>query len=126
MTDSETDIDKTIGGNIRVRRLLRGWSQADVGERLGVSYQQVQKYECGANALRPALLRRLSELFGCSIHDLFYSAADVADREGFVTPGHRETARIWALIRSFVRIESPALQEHACAIVRTLAAEQAQ
>ncbi len=126
MTDSESNIDETIGRNIRMRRTLHGWTQADMGEKLGISHQQVQKYETGTNALRPALLKRLAELFNCSIYDLLYNCEVLAGSPPVTTPGRLETARIIALIRCFLRIRSPRLQEHAYAIVRTLAAEQPQ
>jgi transcriptional regulator with XRE-family HTH domain len=42
-------IDKIIGRNIRIRRLAKKMSQTQLGEKLGVSFQQVQKYENGTN-----------------------------------------------------------------------------
>ena len=44
-------IDKKIGSVIRMRRLKLGLTQADLGNALGVSFQQIQKYENGANSV---------------------------------------------------------------------------
>ena len=50
------NIDENIGAIIRARRLELGLNQDALGEKLGVSFQQVQKYERGENALNPARL----------------------------------------------------------------------
>ncbi len=105
--DRQRNIDITIGRNIRTRRVVHGWTQTDVGAKLGVSYQQVQKYETGRDALRPARLKQLAELFDCSIYDLFYDWEVLGGAPPVTTPGRLETARITALIRCFLRIRSP-------------------
>lgn len=43
--------DVHIGRKVRERRVALGWSQSDLAERLGISFQQVQKYESGANRI---------------------------------------------------------------------------
>ena len=50
-----------IGQNIRQWRKQRGLSQSDLGEILGISYQQVQKYECGVNRISAVNLRLAAE-----------------------------------------------------------------
>lgn len=117
-------VDIIIGKNIRMQRTLRGWNQSYLGDVLRVSFQQVQKYERGIDSVRPSKLKLLSELFGCTIHDLFYDSEVFPDSNEIITPGRLETAKIRTLIRFFLRIESPALQEHACAIMRTLASTE--
>jgi len=119
-------IDIVIGKNIRMQRTLRGWNQTYLGEMLGVSFQQIQKYERGVDSVRASKLKLLSELFGCTIHDLFYDSNAFPGSDEIITPGRLETAKIKTLIRFFIRIESPALQEHACAIMRTLASMEHQ
>ena len=67
-------IDKKIGSVIRMRRLKRGLSQSELGDALGVTFQQIQKYENGTNAVAstriPDLCRALeitpNALFGVS------------------------------------------------------------
>ncbi|QND44430.1 helix-turn-helix transcriptional regulator (plasmid) [Rhizobium lusitanum] len=51
-----------IGNRIRRTRILRGWSQSKLGQELGVSFQQIQKYESGASQLSASRLVMLSEV----------------------------------------------------------------
>lgn len=53
-----------VGGRLRARRVALGLSQKDVGDRLGISYQQLQKNEAGANSLNVNRLLELSILLG--------------------------------------------------------------
>ena len=55
-----TDIDITVGRNVRLRRLDRGLSQSAVAKSLGVTFQQVQKYEKGTNRISPGRLVRIA------------------------------------------------------------------
>lgn len=57
-------LDRIIGANLRKHRLRRGFSQEDLGCRLGVSYQQIHKYETGQSALAAARLLRVSDILG--------------------------------------------------------------
>jgi transcriptional regulator with XRE-family HTH domain len=53
--------DADIAKRLRALRLQRGWSQADLGNVLGVSFQQVQKYERGTNRIAAGRLARIAE-----------------------------------------------------------------
>lgn len=56
-----TDIvDATVGRRLRARRRLLGRTQQQIADSCGVRFQQIQKYECGANRLSAAMLWRLS------------------------------------------------------------------
>jgi transcriptional regulator with XRE-family HTH domain len=56
--------DAIIGTKLRVRRVEAHMSQDDLGQRLGVSFQQVQKYEKGVNRLSAVRLRQIANIFG--------------------------------------------------------------
>src|ERR1700748_3001634 len=60
-------LELMIGARIRTRRRQRGLSQADLAERLGVSFQQVQKYERGANRVAASTLLAAAQTLGTSI-----------------------------------------------------------
>ncbi len=62
MAKEPTSIDRLVGDNLRVRRLTRGLSQADVAEALGVTSQQVQKYEKGMNRIAAARLDQIAKI----------------------------------------------------------------
>ena len=55
--------DQHIAGRIRARRLLLGISQAKLGARLGVTFQQVQKYESGTNRVSAGRLWEIAKFF---------------------------------------------------------------
>jgi transcriptional regulator with XRE-family HTH domain len=66
-----TEIDVAIGQRIRTLRRVRGITQTKLGEALGVSFQQIQKYEKGVNTLGPSQLVRLSSYFDVPVSRLF-------------------------------------------------------
>ena len=56
-----TDIDLHLGRRLRRRRRLLGLSQQQVASQVGIRFQQIQKYECGANRISAARLWQLAE-----------------------------------------------------------------
>ena len=64
-------IDKHIGSKIRLRRLEIGWSQSKIGNGLGITFQQVQKYEKGTNRIAASRLYKLAEILGVPITFFF-------------------------------------------------------
>jgi transcriptional regulator with XRE-family HTH domain len=65
--------DKNIGQRVRVRRLEKGLSQTELGSRIGVTFQQVQKYENGTNRISAYRLQRIAELLNVPIAFFFDS-----------------------------------------------------
>ncbi len=63
-------IDETIGIRVRLLRRRRGMKQTELGERLGVSFQQIQKYESGTNRISGSRLVRTAEAFGIRVSAL--------------------------------------------------------
>jgi transcriptional regulator with XRE-family HTH domain len=68
-----SDMDIYVGGRVRALRQVKGMSQTDLGKELGVTFQQVQKYEKGTNRLSAGRLSQMAELFGVAI-SAFYPA----------------------------------------------------
>ncbi|RYD68086.1 MAG: XRE family transcriptional regulator [Verrucomicrobiaceae bacterium] len=64
------DVCQVLGANIRERRRLMGWTLSRLGKALGISYQQVQKYEKGTNRVPVDMLISLVEIFECSLDEL--------------------------------------------------------
>ena len=67
-------IDIAVGRNVRIWRMAKGLSQAQLANRLGVTFQQIQKYEVGANRLGIGRLVRLAAILGIPIAALFDDA----------------------------------------------------
>ncbi|MEM6491507.1 MAG: helix-turn-helix transcriptional regulator [Pseudomonadota bacterium] len=65
------DEDKILGARVRARRIALGLSQKDLAEALGVTFQQVQKYESGSNRISAFSMFRLSTLLGMAIERVF-------------------------------------------------------
>jgi transcriptional regulator with XRE-family HTH domain len=61
------NIDVEVGRLVRVQRIARGLSQTELGDQIGVTFQQVQKYESGANRISMGRLTRISRVLGVEI-----------------------------------------------------------
>src|ERR1700754_4762497 len=72
-------IDKVIGRNIRIHRLAKKMSQTELGDQLGVSFQQVQKYENGANRVGSGRLYQIAATLDVHV-STFFKGGDGADR----------------------------------------------
>ncbi|QIG52370.1 helix-turn-helix transcriptional regulator [Nordella sp. HKS 07] len=60
-------VDRHVGNRVRMRRLLVGMSQEKLGELLGITFQQVQKYEKGSNRVSASRLYQISRVLGVSV-----------------------------------------------------------
>jgi transcriptional regulator with XRE-family HTH domain len=65
--------DETVARNLRRFRIARGVSQTELGNAVGVTFQQIQKYENGKNAVAPGRLRQICEILGVTPADMFGS-----------------------------------------------------
>jgi transcriptional regulator with XRE-family HTH domain len=73
--------DIQIGESIRAHRLIVGMSQGDLGRRLGVSFQQIQKYEKGMNRVGAGRLPQIAKIFGIPVGALFDANAATSPGE---------------------------------------------
>ncbi|MET3995978.1 transcriptional regulator with XRE-family HTH domain [Bradyrhizobium sp. S3.9.2] len=108
---SVTDVDAYIGEKIRGYRNQLKLSQDELGQQLGVSFQQVQKYEKGVNRLSGSRLQQVAQIFDCEIVDLLPER-----RAGRKSKGLSNVDRIVAtrdgmkLVDSFVTIKDENLR----------------
>ncbi len=65
------EVDVTVGQRIKARRMALGMSQADLGDAIGVRFQQVQKYESGANRVSASRLWSIAEVLGVHVSHFF-------------------------------------------------------
>jgi len=73
-----TDVD--VGRLVRVHRMARGLSQTDLANRIGVTFQQVQKYESGANRISMGRLTRIARVLGVTVPYLLGGSRQAAPR----------------------------------------------
>jgi transcriptional regulator with XRE-family HTH domain len=67
-------IDKHVGGRVRMRRMMLGMSQEKLGNNLGLTFQQVQKYEKGTNRIGASRLQQISQIPQVSVSFFFEGA----------------------------------------------------
>ena len=113
----EKTINIIIGKNIRTRRSLMGFSQAALGKHLGITFQQVQKYETGNNSVSPARLMQLSQIFSCGVAELFRELPPAGHEAALPDPSRKAIH----LIENFERIDDAILQKQICDLVRSIA-----
>lgn len=68
---SPTEIDRLVGDNLRRIRIDRNETLSETGLALGISHQQLQKYETGTNRLSAGMLKKAADHFSVSVADLF-------------------------------------------------------
>ncbi len=131
MTKVPNPIDRHVGARVRMRRMLIGISQEKLGEALGLTFQQVQKYEKGTNRISASRLQQISETLNIPLA-FFFKGAPVSD--GSVNGGFAEsaaednyasdfimTAEGLSLNRAFARIADPKVRKKIVDLVTTLA-----
>jgi transcriptional regulator with XRE-family HTH domain len=83
---SPLPVDTLVGQNIRICRLQRGLSQTELGQRIGVTFQQVQKYEKGANRVGASRLTQIADTLQVPLPTLFDGASTVEQVEPGASP----------------------------------------
>jgi transcriptional regulator with XRE-family HTH domain len=124
-------IDAHVGTRVRLRRMLLGMSQEKLGEHLGLTFQQVQKYEKGVNRIGASRLFDLSRVLGVPVQ-FFYDEAP-AEFDHTAAPGFAEdrpaetnvieflsTREGLELNKAFVRIADSRVRRSVVELVRTL------
>ena len=70
-----TPLDAQVGNRVRMRRLMLGLSQTVLGDALGITFQQVQKYEKGANRIGASRLQRIADVLQVPVSFFFEERA---------------------------------------------------
>src|ERR1043166_2192482 len=70
-TKAPNPVDKYVGSRVRMRRIMLGMSQEKLGEALGLTFQQIQKYEKGTNRVGASRLQQISEVLQVPVSFLF-------------------------------------------------------
>lgn len=107
----QKNIDVFIGAKIKSRRIMLGISQAKLAERLGVTFQQIQKYESGANSLNSEKIYIFCEVLQISVEQLFngFSKTTVIEDKGIkINASERESLEI---MKSFNKIKNPVIRK---------------
>lgn len=128
-------VDKHVGERVRMRRMVLGMSQERLGEQLGLTFQQVQKYEKGVNRVGASRLFDLAHVLGVPIQ-YFYenmpsSLSGHASAPGMAdAPGESYVADFLSsrdsieLNKAFARITDPRIRRSIVDMVRSVAGEE--
>jgi transcriptional regulator with XRE-family HTH domain len=119
--------DADIARRVRALRLRRGLSQTALGSALGVTFQQVQKYESGSNRISAGRLYRIAQVLDAPI-PFFFASPEEHRRDTELPPGDLEseflqTSSAMRLIRAYSRIADRDTQKRLLRLTESLAAE---
>lgn len=112
-------VDRAVGRRIAARRTALGRSQSALATELGVSFQQLQKYETGQNRVSASRLHRIALILGAPVADFFPDEGQEAapvDRHPILTTEAR------AVLAAFERIRAAPVRRAVARIVAALAA----
>ena len=127
-------IDKHVGSRVRMRRMMLSMSQEKLGDALGLTFQQVQKYEKGTNRIGASRLQQISTILQVPVAFFFEGAPDLG---GVRAPGGKDapsptyvadflaTSDGLALTKAFMRIGDPKLRRRIVDLVEQIAGEEA-
>ena len=121
-TLSASDVDRLVGDRIRRRLILMGLTQDQLGESLGISYQQIQKYETGANRVSVGRLYLIATRLEVSPGWFFDPVKSDASSEDFEELG--SSRLLMEFVRSFARINDERLKTVLVSLVRAMADEE--
>lgn len=115
-------IDVHVGARVRLRRLSLGLSQEKLGEQLGLTFQQVQKYERGANRIGASRLYAIAQILDAPVSHFFEGLADAPTEapEDSIETMLRSPEAI-ELNRSFAKIDDPATRKRLADLVKSVA-----
>jgi transcriptional regulator with XRE-family HTH domain len=124
-------IDKHVGNRIRLRRMMLGMSQGTLGTALGLTFQQVQKYEKGANRVGASRLQQISQALEVPVAFFFEGAPALPGRLGPGSDGPAPvdvsnfltTSEGLALTQAFMRIKDASLRRRIVDLVQGIAGE---
>ena len=125
-------VDPIVGQRVRARRVLLGMSQEILADRLGLTFQQVQKYEKGSNRISASRLHQMSGVLGVPVSYFFEDMPenkDAAQRQPVVQTDDVDTAKMnkretLELIRAYHRIKEPRLRKLVMRLINGIIDEQ--
>src|SRR6476660_8819600 len=122
-------IDIHVGSRLRKRRRMLGMSQATMGERLGLTFQQVQKYEKGMNRIGASRLQQAADILGVTV-PYFFEGSDEGPYKGALSPSYIDdfvsSSEGLRLAKAFMRIQRSSVRLRVVALVNERAGEDCE
>jgi transcriptional regulator with XRE-family HTH domain len=130
---SPNPVDKHVGSRVRMRRMMINLSQEKLGERLGITFQQIQKYEKGTNRIGASRLHQIASVLGVPV-EFFYEGVPVAGiaaagafaespSPAYVSDFRASSAGL-ALTKAFMRVKDAKVRRRIVDLVEAIAADE--
>ena len=128
--DGPDPIDRFVGSRVRARRVGIRLSQTKLGEAIGVTFQQVQKYENGTNRIGASNLFKIAKTLGVDVAYFFEGVQEIADSMMTDSPdvplaGVKEDPLTWRdaieLMHNYYRVKDANVRKRLAQFVKTLA-----
>ena len=104
MVKRATDVDEYVGRRTRQRRLELGLSQGELAKALGITFQQIQKYENGTNRVSAGRLFNMARHLDVTLDYFFEGLGLPAARKPTLDMSIRHDKQVIALVRKFIQI----------------------
>lgn len=129
---SPNPIDSHVGSRVRLRRMMLGMSQEKLGESLGITFQQIQKYEKGTNRIGASRLQHIATVLGVPVAFFFEDAPGTpAEAEAGLSENQSSSYVVdflsssegLQLNRAFIRIQDAKVRRKIVDLVRAVAGD---
>jgi len=127
MTKKANPIDGQVGNRVRIRRMLIGMSQEKLGDLLGLTFQQVQKYEKGINRIGAGRLFEIARILDVPIEFFYDGVGTTSDGVGEARAPVMEfvsSTEGLQLSLAFMKIRDPKVRKRVLDLVKSLAEEE--
>lgn len=122
-------VDVHVGGQVRMRRVLLGMSQEKLGEELGLTFQQVQKYEKGSNRIGASRLFDVSRILEVPIAYFYEGLGGSSEQQGGLAEDSQsrymaefaQSNDCVQLMKAFIQIKQPHVRRSVIQFVKNLA-----
>jgi len=122
-------VDVEVGHRIRIERLSRGLSQTALANQLGVTFQQVQKYEKGVNRVGAGRLTKIAEVLGVPV-GTFFGSQEILAGEGQAKDGEASPLKLltvsgaFRLLRAYAEIDDSNLRRSIVDLVEQISTQR--
>lgn len=122
-------VDVHVGSRVRLRRTLLGMSQDKLGKALSLTFQQIQKYERGANRIGSSRLYQLSQILDVPVSFFFDDMpAEVTGKASGMADGDKQSFEVGQLsrretlelVRAYYKIKDPSVRKKLFEMVKAL------
>jgi transcriptional regulator with XRE-family HTH domain len=133
MPKAPNSTDKHVGNRVRSRRLVLGMSQTDLARSAGITFQQIQKYENGANRISSSRLQQFADALHIAVTYFFEGQVTLPKRGSVDYPQMKETRNIQdflatkdgvALVKAYQQISNRELRLSIVRLVERLSGEE--